>query len=118
MNSALLNELKAIGCPVDNTLENTFMGNEAFFEKMLKKFGTNHALETLEAGIVSGSVSNCFDAAHELKGMYGNLGLGPLFTLCSDIVETTRRGSLDGVAARFEELKKEHLRVLDVIARY
>jgi len=112
----LLTTLEAEGCAVSGTLQETMMGNEQFYVKMLKKLETNKSLDKLQEAFAKGDVQGCFAAAHDLKGMYGTLGLTPLHEFCKGIVETARAGKMDGFETSIPELKAMHAKFLEIIA--
>ena len=112
MEKKLLNDLAANGCSVAQALNDTFLGNEDFYVRVFGRLSSNTALARLEQSLASNDVKGVFEAAHELKGMYGNLGLTPLYGCVCIIVETARAGSLNGIAERLPELKELHARIV------
>lgn len=50
-----------------------------------------------------------------MKGVYTNLGLTPLYELDIPIVETTRKGNLEGLDASMMNLEKEHRHFVSLI---
>ena len=114
----LLLALKEKGCTVDETLAETLMGNEKLYEKLLRKLPTMQCIDKMAAALAAGDAAACFEAGHEIKGVYASLGLKPLLTLCSEIVEITRRGELTGVDAKLPVLKALHDEFMELIARY
>jgi len=109
MTSALLTKLALRGCAVEEMLSDTFMGREDFYEKMLRQFPKSTAFDRLEKSVAAGEVAACFEAAHELKGLYGTLGLTPAYMVCCRIVEIVRPLSgMEGVADLLTELRLLH----------
>ena len=104
MQNELLDTLEQKGCAISEMLAETFMGKEDFYVRMLRKLPANTSMDRLKAALDANSAQRVFDASHELKGLYSTLGLSPLWTICNRIVETTRAGSMDGVAADVEAL--------------
>lgn len=115
MESELLKALAAQGCGVEESLNETYMGNEAFYEKILHKLPANSCMTRMREAIDAQDAKALFLASHELKGLYGTMGLTPLFKLCCDIVEPARAGSLDGVEAHYADLKVLHANTCDLI---
>ncbi|MBP5639630.1 MAG: Hpt domain-containing protein [Victivallales bacterium] len=115
MESALLKALAERGCGVEESLEETFMGKEAFYEKILRMLPAKCNLDAVSDACAAGNVEQAFNLSHDLKGMYGNAGLTPLFRACSDIVEKLRAGRLDGVQEDLEALKIRHNELMQVI---
>ncbi len=108
MEEDLVDRLAAMGCNVETTLDETFMGNRAFYAKMFKKLASNTALARMRAAFEAGDAAAFFAASHELKGVYASLGLKPLYEPCSEMVETARAGSLAGVAEALPGLEAMH----------
>ncbi len=93
------------------------MGKESFYVKMLKNLANNQSLARLEEAFEKKDVEACFEASHDLKGMYATLGLTPLFQRCSDIVELSRNGKMDGFEQAIPSLKVLHAHFLEIIAK-
>ena len=111
----LLSILESKGCSVAATLSDTMMGNEQFYVKMLKKLGNNKSIDKLEEAFAAKDVAACFAASHDLKGMYGTLGLTPLLELCKQIVEPARAGSMEGFEKSIPTLRNLHNHFLEII---
>ena len=115
----LLLALKEKGCTVEETLAETLMGNEKLYERLLKKkLPVLQCVDKMAAALAAGDAAACFEAGHEIKGVYASLGMKPLLTLCSEIVETTRKGELTGVDAKLPVLKALHDEFMEIIAKY
>ena len=110
MEEDIVEKLSAMGCSIENTLNETFMGNKAFYLKMFRKLAANTALARMRAAFDAGDASSFFAASHELKGVYASLGLTPLYEPCSGMVEVARAGSLDGIAETLSGLEGLHAR--------
>ena len=108
----LLATLAGIGCDVEGTLQKTFMGNAEFYMKMFAKLPTNTALGRMRDAFAAHDAAKLFEASHELKGVYASLGLTPLYELCSEIVEISRPGGLDGVEDPLAQLEEMHAEVV------
>ena len=113
----LLTILEKEGCEVSKSLQETMMGNEAFYVKMLKNLEKNKSLGLLEEAFARQDVTACFEASHDLKGMYATLGLTPLLERCIVIVEKARNGKLDGFEQDIPSLKALHAHFLETIAQ-
>jgi len=96
-------------------LDQTYMGNEAFYVKMLKKLPGKDYIPRLEAAVSAGNVAEVFSIAHDLKGIYGTLGLTPLFAKCCEILEPARKGSMEGVPENFPVLREMHEEFMTLI---
>ena len=113
----LLTILEAEGCKVTSALQDTMMGKEAFYVKMLKNLEKNQSIRLLEEAFARKDANACFEASHDLKGMYATLGLTPLVETCKPIVETARQGRMDGFEEAIPALKALHNRFLDIITQ-
>ncbi len=111
---AVIAALAELGCGVETALRDTYMGDAAFYLKMLGKLESSTLLQQMERGLADKDANAIFKASHSLKGTYASLALTPLHSLCSEIVETARAGSVDGVAEKLAELKKLHGGILAV----
>ena len=117
MTNQLLTILESEGCAVSNALQETMMGKEAFYVKMLKNLEKNKSIQLLEEAFARKDVNACFEASHDLKGMYATLGLTPLVECCKPIVETARQGGMDGFEEAIPALKRLHTHFLDIISQ-
>lgn len=72
--------LKQAGMNTDTAIER-FMGNEALYAKMLKKFLDDKTFESLVAAVAEGSGTPALEASHTLKGLCGNLSIDCLYEL-------------------------------------
>ena len=111
----ILHSLARMGCDVETALKETYVGDTAFYLKMLMKMSKNNSISRMRKALDSFDAKALFDAAHNLKGMYALLGLTPLHALCSEIVEIARVGSFDGVGELLSRLEVLHAKVLGLI---
>ncbi len=117
MENELLNALAVRGCPVEQLLADTYMNREDFYVKMLGRLPASTAFARLGDAVAAGDANACFEAAHELKGLYATLGLTPAYDLCSRIVEAVR--PLSGLADApelFAALRPVHEELVALIA--
>ncbi|MCR5751971.1 MAG: Hpt domain-containing protein [Kiritimatiellae bacterium] len=115
MTSELLTRLAERGCAVQDRLDETFMGNEALYEKLLRRLAASDTIARMTDAFAVGDVETLFSASHELKGLYATLGLTPLFVMCSDIVEIARTGTLEGIGQKLSDLRTGHNEFLELI---
>ena len=92
------------------------MDDRRFYLKMLARLPESNALARMRDALTAGNPSAFFSASHNLKGLYASLGLTPLHALCSEMVETSRTGRLDGVDERLAQLEKLHESVLRLVS--
>lgn len=112
----LIDALEGRGCKVREAIEGTFMGDAGFYLRMLRKLPQSKCFSRLEAAMATGVVRDVFESAHELKGLYANLGLTPLCALASEITEIARAGHVDGAPGKFEKLGGLHAECLALLA--
>ena len=93
-NSSLLTGLAALGCNVADGLDR-FGGNEAMYEKFLKKFPLVCSDLNVLPMLVKGDIEGAIEKAHTLKGSTGNLSLTPLFVGYTKIVGHLRAQEVD-----------------------
>ena len=116
MESELLNTLAAKGCGVEAMLHSTFMDMESFYEKMLRRLPESTALQRLRSAFEAEDVNAAFEAAHELKGLYANLGLTPALERCSRIVEILRpRSGFGEIGTILPELESVHAELVGLV---
>ncbi len=108
----VLNCLAKMGCDIETALKETYIGNVAFYLKMLAKLPQNTAIAQMRKSFDTFDAVGLFEASHSLKGMYASLGLTPLHAICSEIVEISRNGGLDGVSPLLTKLEKMHAEVV------
>ncbi|MBR4733268.1 MAG: Hpt domain-containing protein [Lachnospiraceae bacterium] len=81
--------LKDYGADVDEGLKRC-VNNQAFYLKMVEKAAGDQTFGKLTAAIETGQLDEAFEAAHALKGVYGNLALTPLYQPVSELTELLR----------------------------
>ena len=86
-----IDALKAFGVNVDEGLARC-MNNEAFYLKLVKMAVEDGCFDRLAQAVDSQNKQEAFAAAHDLKGVLGNLSITPLYSLVSQITELLRAG--------------------------
>lgn len=89
MDEGFRRKLEENGADVEATVRR-FMGNEAMYLKFLGRFPTDPNYEKLGEQIGERDYEEAFKSAHTLKGVSANLGLTPIFTVVSELVEEIR----------------------------
>lgn len=112
-------KLEENGADVEATLRR-FMGNENMYLKFLKKFPGDQNYQNLGTSLEAGNYEEAFRYAHTLKGVAANLGLVPMQTAVSGIVEELRsknNGDVDTakINAMWQELKKIYEQFVEII---
>lgn len=107
MDESFKSKLIENGADVENTLKR-FMGNEAIYEKFLKKFMDNSNYSGLAESIQAKDYEEAFKCAHTLKGVSANLGLDPIYKAASELTEEVRGKANDEVnSERVQEIWQE-----------
>lgn len=114
MDESFKQRLVENGADVENTVKR-FMGNEAMYEKFLKKFADNSNYPGLAESIEACDYEEAFKCAHTLKGVSANLGLDPIYKASSDLTEEVRNKKNDEVdKEKVQEIWQELQRVYKV----
>jgi hypothetical protein len=73
-----LDKLRELGANVDEGLERC-MGMEDFYLEMIELGMSDERFETLGSVLEKKDLEEAFEQIHALKGVVGNLALGPLY---------------------------------------
>lgn len=111
MDFTLLNQ---VGINSDSAVER-FMGNEALYAKMLKKFLDDRTFSSLTAAVAEGSGQAALEASHTLKGVCGNLSIEGLFELFSRQVVLMRADKWDEAYAMMTEITETYTKVTEAL---
>ncbi|MGN1089196.1 MAG: HD domain-containing phosphohydrolase, partial [Huintestinicola sp.] len=99
--------LKSIGINTENAVER-FMGNEALYVKMLKKFLDDKTYSALTAAVSENSRQAALEASHTLKGICGNLSFEKMFALFSEQVVLMRADKWDEAYGMMTEIAEQY----------
>lgn len=114
MNEQLKRSLSIWGADIDGAVRR-FAGNEALYKKFLYKFLQDKTYESLSEAVKNGDTEEAMRASHTLKGITGNLGLNPLFSLCSDYVNAIRSGELSKLPDLYEKNQISYQAVTQIL---
>lgn len=119
MDESFRRKLEENGADVEATVRR-FMGNEAMYQKFLGRFPADPNYESLGKQIEAQDYEEAFKSAHTLKGVSANLGLNPIFTVVSELVEEIRGKKNEEVdGARVNELwqnvQEVYTKFIDII---
>lgn len=89
MDENFKKQLEENGVDVDATLKR-FMGREAIFMKFILKFADDGSCKEIRKGLENQDIQAAFERAHSLKGVAGNLGIIPVYTLAAQISDLLR----------------------------
>lgn len=106
--------LKQIGINTDSAVER-FMGNEALYVKMLKKFLDDRTFEKLAEAVSQNSGKEALEASHTLKGICGNLSIEKLFDLFSNQVVLMRADKWDEAYAMMTGITETYNNVTETL---
>ncbi len=87
-----IDALRAFGANVDEGLARC-MNNEAFYLRLVKKAADDGCFDSLVHALEAHDKSAAFDAAHNLKGVMGNLSITPIYDPASQMTELLRSGA-------------------------
>lgn len=99
--------LKQIGINTDSAVER-FIGNEALYEKMLKKFLDDKTFPKLTEAVSEGNGQTALEASHTLKGICVNLSIEKLFELFSEQVVFMRADKWDEAYAMMTDITENY----------
>lgn len=84
-----IEKLRNFGCNVDEGLSRC-LNNESFYLRLVGSLFNDNKVQILIDAINENDLQKAFEAAHALKGVYGNLAITPLFKVTSEITEYLR----------------------------
>lgn len=91
-----------------------FAGNEALYEKYLKRFETDtHCADAMKA-LEEKNYDEVLAQTHAMKGMVGTLGMNHLFEACQKVVDAVRANQLDQVAAFMDDVVEENKVIMKI----
>ena len=86
-------KLKAYGVDYENAVKR-FAGNEALYERFLKKLTEDDHLAIGEQAMKEERYEDVLEAVHALKGVAGTLGMTELFQAASEVVASIRKNEI------------------------
>lgn len=99
----VLHELDAWGCDVQVALAR-MLNDEDFYIECLNDVVGDSCFVQLGIALKEEDTQGAFDAAHTLKGVLVNTGLTPMFIKIEEIVEPLRKGQIENLMGKYEEL--------------
>ena len=107
-----IEKMKEFGANTEKGLERC-MKNESFYIRMLNLALTDTSgPDKLRKAMEEKNVQAAFEAAHALKGVYGNLSLDPLFDPIVKMTEIFRAGSFEGAEPLYEAFSAKYAEFL------
>jgi HPt (histidine-containing phosphotransfer) domain-containing protein len=98
--------LKEYGADTENALKRC-MGNEAFYFRLIKMAAEDGNFKKLDEAFEASDIEQCFEAAHAIKGVVGNLGLTPLYDAATELTELLRPLQPCDCSAQVESVRAE-----------
>ena len=99
----MLETLAQWGCETEKTMER-FLDDKEFYQECYDLFFGGEGLAQLKRELDEGRITDAFVNAHGMKGTASNLGLLPIVSILSGIVEPLRAGKTDGVMEHYDQL--------------
>ncbi|MBO6196243.1 MAG: Hpt domain-containing protein [Butyrivibrio sp.] len=84
-----IDSLREFGANVDEGLERC-MGMEDFYIEMIELGMSDERFELLGRNLEAKDLEEAFETVHALKGVIGNLALGPLYDTICELTEHLR----------------------------
>lgn len=113
-NQAIIAALENWGCDIKGALPR-FLNDEAFYVKLLKGVPNDEAFVKLGDHLKINDAKGAFEAAHELKGMLGNMGLTPMYNTVCRLVEPLRAGKIMGIGEDYDALMVDLAKLKTII---
>lgn len=110
-----IEKLREFGANTDEGLGRC-MGNEDFYIRMVLLTLQDAGFDRLKNAVASNDLKTAFEAAHSLKGVFGNLALTPLFEPASEMTELLRAGKEADYASYLNVILEEKKK-LDTLAQ-
>ena len=100
--------LHALACDTIDDTKARFLNDRHFYLEMATEAVDDPGFSRLGIQLENKETSAAFETAHMLKGMIGNFGIAPMYSLISQIVEPLRTGKPD-----YEQLHGLFTRLLE-----
>lgn len=110
----VIEKLSEWGCDTQKAIER-MLGDRELYVNMLYKYREMLDIQGLCALIEDKKTGEAFETAHNLKGVFGNLSLDPLYKLTCRIVDILRAGGCEGLDVLTAELKTEKKKFDDIL---
>lgn len=107
-------KLKAYGVDYENAVKR-FAGNEALYERFLKKLTEDNHLAIGEQAMKEERYEDVLEAVHALKGVAGTLGMTELFQAASVVVASIRKNEISHLQ---EQMAKVHTEFEKPVRRF
>ena len=99
-------KLKAYGVDYENAVKR-FAGNEALYERFLKKLTEDDHLAIGEQAMKEERYEDVLEAVHALKGVAGTLGMTELFQAASEVVASIRKNEISHLQEQMPDVYQQ-----------
>lgn len=107
--------LRAYGVNLNEVMER-FINDEALYYNCLNTFIDDPSFDGLHDVLLAKDYETAFYHAHTLKGVAGNLGLSPLLTAVSGIVEPLRKHDYSNLEQQYDAVRMEREKLQQILA--
>ena len=87
---------------------------EDFYLDLVNTALDDTQLVRLGGALEKGELDTAFEAAHALKGVYGNLSLTPLYTPISELTELLRNKTAGDHRALYDEIMRQFAKLKEL----
>ena len=108
-------KLKAYGVDYENAVKR-FAGNEAFYERFLKKLTEDDHLAIGEQAMKEERYEDVLEAVHALKGVAGTLGMTELFQAASEVVASIRKNQISHLQEQMAKVHTEFEKACEAVS--
>ncbi len=108
-----IDTLREFGANVDEGLERC-MGMEDFYIEMVELGLTDERFDQLKPALEQKDLQQAFELVHALKGVIGNLALGPLYETIIEITEHLRAKDDIDYMPLYEKLIMQKEKILNL----
>ena len=93
-----------------------FAGNEALYEKFLKKLTEDDHLAIGEQAMKEERYEDVLEAVHALKGVAGTLGMTELFQAASEVVASIRKNEISHLQEQMAKVHTEFEKACEAVS--
>ena len=108
-------KLKAYGVDYENAVKR-FAGNEALYERFLKKLTEDDHLAIGEQAMKEERYEDVLEAVHALKGVAGTLGMTELFQAASEVVASIRKNEISHLQEQMAKVHTEFEKACEAVS--
>ena len=105
-----IESLKEYGADVEDGLKRC-MNFESFYLELVQTAINDTKIDSLENAVNSGNLTQAFEIAHAMKGMYTNLSLSPLSKPVIEITELLRNQTKTDYSGLLSEIRKQYTKL-------